>query len=326
MSRVQARIFTSLPRRTLIAGALAAPALSQAKAQGRERVELLIDWKPSPTHAGFYLAQKMGAFERRGLEVTIAVGHGASVSAELIGRGDGHWIGSSSGAATAIARSKGSAMKSLAVYYRDTPTVIYSLAGTGIVKPQDLHGRRIGLVPGSITVEEYRALLTANRLDRARITEVEVGWDARPLLDGKVDALIDYKEITPAELIAEGHKLAILRLADFGVDCYSLNLIVGDAAWADPARRATARRIAEAVTEGYGLVRQRPAEASRSFMAFFPALPPRYIELGMADVARELGTPPLGAQTREGWLATLATLAKLGLLQRPVTVEEVAIL
>ncbi|MCF8534361.1 MAG: ABC transporter substrate-binding protein [Reyranella sp.] len=330
MSRVRSRSFASLPRRALIVGALAAPALSQARAQPREKVELLIDWKPSPTYAGFYLAQQIGAFERRGLDVTITVGHGASVSAAEIGRGGSPWIGSSSGAATAIARSKGAAMKSLAVYYRDTPTVIYSLAGNGpataILRPQDLLGRRIGLVPGSITVEEYRALLAANGLDRSRIAEVEVGWDARALLDGKVDALIDYKEITPAELGAQGHQLAILRLADFGVDCYSLNLIVSDAAWAHPARRATARRIAEALAEGYGAVQAHPAEAARSFIALFPALSPRYVELGMADVARELGAPPLGGQTRAGWQATLATLGKLGLLQRPVTVEEVAIL
>ena len=328
MSRVRSPALTSLTRRTLIVGALAAPALARAQAPGgaREKAELLIDWKPSPTYAGFYLAQKIGAFERRGLEVTIAVGQGASVSAAEIGRGENHWIGSSSGAATAIARSRGAAMKSLAVYYRDTPTVIYSLATTGILRPQDLYGRRIGLVPGSITVEEYRALLAANGLDRSRIPEVEVGWDARALLDGKVDALIDYKEITPAELSAQGHRLAILRLADFGVDCYSLNLIVSDAAWADPARRATARRIAEALAEGYGAVQAQPAEASRSFIALFPALSPRYVDLGMADVSRELGAPPLGGQTRAGWQATLATLGKLGLLQRPVAVEEVAIL
>lgn len=332
MSRVRSCRFASLPsrtlaRRTLISAALAAPALWQGRvqAQPREKVELLIDWKPSPTYAGFFLAQQTGAFERRGLDVEIVIGHGASASAEWIGRGDSTWIGSSSGAATAIARSKGAPVRSLAVYYRDTPTVIYSLAGSGIVKPQDLMGRRIGLVPGSITVEEYRALLVANRLDRARIIEVEVGWDSSALLQGKVDALIDYQEIAPAELTAEGRKLDILRLADFGVDCYSLNLIVNAAAWADPKRRPVARRIAEALAEAYDIVRARPEAASVAFKVLFPALPPRYIEIGMADVARQLGTPPAGAQTRAGWQKTLATLGGLGLLQQPLTPGEVAI-
>jgi ABC-type nitrate/sulfonate/bicarbonate transport system substrate-binding protein len=331
MSRVTSSAFAALPRRTLLSAALAAPMLwrTGARAQAREKVELLIDWKPSPTYAGFFLAQQTGAFERRGLDVEITIGHGASAAAEWIGRGDstgtGNWIGSSSGAATAIARSKGYPVRSLAVYYRDTPTVIYSLAGSGITRPQDLLGRRIGLVPGSTTVDEYRALLAANKLDRSRISEVEVGWDASMLLDGKVDALIDYKEITPAELIAQGRKLDILRLADFGVDCYSLNLIVNDAAWADPKRRPVARKIADALAEAYGIVRERPSAASASFMVFFPALSPRYVELGMADVARELGAPPVGVQTKAGWQKTLATLEGLGLLLRPVTVDEVAI-
>lgn len=331
MSRIRSLPCCSRSRRAVISAALALPALwrANAHAQAREKVELLIDWKPSPTYAGFFLAQQTGLFDRRGLDVEIVIGHGAAAAAEWIGRGDsagtGNWIGSSSGAATAIARSKGAPVRSLAVYYRDTPTVIYSLAGSGITRPQDLYGRRIGLVPGSTTVDEYRALLAANRLDRARITEVEVGWDASALLDGKVDALIDYKEITPAEMISQGRKLDILRLADLGVDCYGLNLIVNDAAWADPKRRPVARRIAEALAEAYGVVRERPAAASASFMVSFPALSPRYVELGIADVARELGTPPVGGQTREGWQKTLATLDGLGLLQRPLTPSEVAI-
>jgi ABC-type nitrate/sulfonate/bicarbonate transport system substrate-binding protein len=327
MSDVRSRSFTSLPRRTLLGAALAAPALSQVAAQpALQKVELLIDWKPSPTYAGFYLAKKTLAFDLRGLDVNIAVGHGATASAELIGSGKGAWIGSSSGAATAIQRSRGAPIRSLAVYYRDTPTVIYSLAESPILAPQDLLGRRIGLVPGSVTVEEYRGLLAAHRLDRGRITEVEVDWTARALLDGKVDALIDYKEIMPAELIAEGRKLAILRLADFGVRCYGLNLIVNEAAWADPARRAIAEKIAAGLGEGFSFIREQPAVAAASFAPLFPNLPPLYLEQGISDVAHALGQPPIGGQTREGWQATLATLTGLGLLARPVTVDEVAIL
>jgi len=201
-----------LSRRALLAAAAAVPALKTAKAAGPlEHVDLLIDWKPAPTYAGFYIARESGAFERRGLDVRIAEGRGASISTEVIGAGREHWIGSASGAATAIGRSKGQPVKSLAVYYHDTPTVLYSHTEKPIAAPQDLYGKKIGLVSGSITVEEYRGFLAANKLKRSKITELAVGQDATPLLSGEVDGLIDYAEITPTELTAQGHRITTLR-------------------------------------------------------------------------------------------------------------------
>jgi hypothetical protein len=122
-----------LQRRSLMAAALAASALlppvAALRAQSEdklEKVEILLDWKALPTYAGFYLARQMGAFERRGLEVTFAETQGALSSAAMIGEGKQYWIGSSSGIATAIGRSKGQPIKSLAVYYAKTPTVIFT--------------------------------------------------------------------------------------------------------------------------------------------------------------------------------------------------------
>lgn len=318
----------SLGRRTFLTAGVAAPALVPALGRGKslDKVDLLLDWKPAPTYAGFYIARDMGAFARRGLDVRLVEGRGASAAAATVGKGREHWIGSSSGAATAIGRAREQAVRSLAVYYRRTPTVIYSRAGDHIDAPRDLYGKKIGLVPGSVTVEEYRALLIANRLDRKRITEVEVDWSAKALLEHKVDALIDYEEITPAELLADGRKITILRLADFGVRLYSLNLIVNDAAWNDPPRRAVARRIAEAMQEGYGVVRDHPRDAAAIYKRLFPDIGARYVDLSMVTVGRQLGTLPIGLQTRAGWEDTLKMLTSLGLLARPVSPEEVAIL
>jgi ABC-type nitrate/sulfonate/bicarbonate transport system substrate-binding protein len=315
-----------LSRRALLAAAAAVPALKTAKAAGPlERVDLLIDWKPAPTYAGFYVARESGAFERRGLDVRIAEGRGASISTEVIGAGQEHWIGSASGAATAIGRSKGQPVKSLAVYYHDTPTVLYSRTEKPIAAPQDLYGKKIGLVSGSITVEEYRGFLAANKLKRSKITELAVGRDATPLLSGEVDGLIDYAEITPTELTAQGHRITTLRFADFGVRAYSLNLIVNEAAWALSARRKTARKIVGAVREGYQFVRDRPAEAAKIFSRLFPDQPVSYLGEAMPIVARELGRDVVGSQTRKGWQQTISTMAALKLLARPVTIDEVAV-
>jgi len=314
-----------LSRRSLLATVTAAPLTPAVmRAQSLQHVDLLIDWKPAPTYAGFYIARETGAFERRRLDVRIVEGRGATVAAEMVGNSKEYWISSSSAAATAIGRSKDLPIRSLAVYYRRTPTVLYSRAEDRIDAPRDLVGKRVGLVPGSVTIDEYRALLAANRIDRSRIKELAVDWDAKALLEGKVDALIDYEEIEPAELIAQGRKITVLRFADFGVRIYSMNLIVNEMAWMEPDRQSIARKIAEAVQEGYQLVRDRPADAAEIFGKRFPDLAPRYVEVSMQIVARQLGVP-IGSQTRLGWEDTLKALSSLGLLARAVSAEEVAI-
>jgi ABC-type nitrate/sulfonate/bicarbonate transport system substrate-binding protein len=321
------RILTT--RRTMLAASLAAPAIL-ASAPGRgeepERVDLLLDWKAAPTYAGFYIARDMGAFKKRGLDVRLVEGHGATESVISVGAGKEFWIGSSSGAATAIGRANGQPVRSLAVYYRRTPTVLYSRAEDRIDSPRDLYGKRIGLVPGSVTIDEYRALLIANHLDRARIREVDVDWSATALFDRKVDVLIDYEEITPAQLFAAGKKISIMRLADFGVRLYSLNLIVNEAASTQPAKREIARKIVEALQEGYGEVHDHPRQAAMNFIRLFPDFTTPYVQESMVTVARELGVLPIGLQTRAGWEDTLKILTSLGLLARPVGPDEVAIL
>lgn len=321
---------TRASRRFVLAAALtllpSAHSLAQTPPDVAQKVEILLDWKALPTYAGFYLAREMGAFERRGLDVTFAETQGAISSAEMVGSGKQYWIGSSSGIATAIACSKGQPIKSLAVYYAKTPTVIYTRGEDRIAHPRDLYGKTLGLVPGSITNEELRALVAANRLDRSKIRDATVNWNAYDLVEKKVDALIDYDEMAPSELIAEGRHIMMIRLADFGVKAYSLNLIVNDAAWADPVRREIARKVEEAVQEGYNMVRERPGDAALYFSRIFPRLAPRYVDRSMATVSQQLSGPPTGVQTRAGWEATIKTLDELGLLAKPITVEEVAIL
>lgn len=310
----------------LLAAALSPSALVHPlHAQPLEKVEILLDWKALPTYAGFYLGRELGAFERRGLDVSFKEVQGATVAAKEIGEGKTYWIGTSSGMATAIGRSNGLPIKSLAVYYHKTPTTIFTRAEDRIAHPRDLYGKTLGTVKGSITNEELKALFLLNKLDLGKVNLTEVQWDPFALLEKKVDALIDYEEMTPAELLSEGRRILMLRLADFGVRTYSLNLIVNEQAWADPAKQATARKVAEAVREGFTLVSERAGDAALHFSRLFPRLSPNYVVRSMVSVQLELGHAPLGSQTKEGWDDTIKLLHSLHLLARPVTVDEVAI-
>lgn len=316
----------SMFRRSVAALFLVLGLAAPAAAQPLTKLELLLDWKALPTYAGLFIAKDLGAFERRGIDVTFTEIQGALPAAQAIAQGTRHWIGTSSGTATAIGRSNGLTVKSLAVYYRKTPSAIYTRAEDRIAHPRDLFGKRLGLVPGSITQDEFRALLALNRMDASKIERVTVDWDPWALLEKKVDAMIDYEEMTPAELLSEGRRILVMRLSDFGVRPYSLNLIVNDAAWASPDKRAIARKVVEAAQEGYSLVNERPADAAAHFSRLFPRLAPRYVDRSMVSVASQLSPAPVGVQTRQGWQDTIDLLSSLKLLAKPVTVDEVAII
>ena len=116
----------------------------------------------------------------------------------------------------------------------------YSRAEDRIDAPRDLIGKKVGLMPGSVTVDEYRALLVANRIDRAKVKKIEVDWNGNALLDRRVD-----EEIAPAELQAQGRRIAVLHFAEFGLRLYSLNLIVNELAWMSPAPRYPPARAAD---------------------------------------------------------------------------------
>lgn len=312
--------------RLLVTLILAFAAVPAASAQPLQKVEVLLDWKPLPTYAGFFIAKELGAFERRGLDVSFGEAQGATPAAEAIGEGKQYWIGSSSGTATVLGRAKGLPIKSLAVYYRKTPSAIFTRTEDRIAHPRELYGKKLGIVPGSITNEELRAMFIANKLDLAKVIQVPVQWDPYALLEKKVDALIDYEEMTPAELLSEGRRLLVMRLSDFGVRSYSLNLIVNDAAWASPEKRAIAIKVVEAVQEGYTMVSERPGDAANHFSRFFPRLSPNYVTRSMVSVAQQIGHPPVGTQTRAGWEDTIRLLTSLNLVTTPLKPDDVAIL
>ncbi len=85
------------------------------------------------------------------------------------------------------------------------------------------------------------------------------------------------------------------------------------------------KSFAEAVLEGYSLVSERPSDAAVQFSNLFPRLSPNFVVRSMVSVQLELGQPPLGTQTKDGWDDTIKLLSSLHLLARPVSVDELAI-
>jgi ABC-type nitrate/sulfonate/bicarbonate transport system substrate-binding protein len=316
-----------LPSLTKMLGAaLMIIGLSLGPASGQSplrKVQVLLDWKAGTTFAGLYLAKELGFYSKRGLEVELVEGSGANVSAQVIGAGTSYFIGTGSGEAVAIARSKGIPVRSVAVIYPNLPTVLVSRADTPIRRPEDLPGKRVGIISGSITLDEYRGLLSANHIDRSKIQETDVGFEVTPLLRKQVDATMDYAELSPVELKLEGYDIVLLRFADFGLKAYSLNLMVNENAAVQ--EQEAIRSVVEGTIEGYEYLRNNPAEAAAIFSRLFPERKKEFVQESMKVVAQLLGNGPVGRQTRKGWTDTVEMLQSMGLLARAVTVDELVV-
>lgn len=301
--------------------AIACLGIAACQPRPDSKVDLLLDWKGDPTYTGIYIAKELGYFRDAGLDVTITEGSGGAIAAQMIGVGQSHWIGTSSGSATAIARSKGAAIQSLAVIYPSIPTVLYSLEKAPIKSPAELRGKRIGLVGGSVTVDEFNALLKANNIPASAVRIVGVANDPTALLSGAVDGLVDYGELLPSALRAQGEKIVSFPLSRHGVDMYGLNIIANESHLKSAAKREVAKKVRESIIRGYVFVRERPEQAASIYMRVFPNKDKRYVLASLPIVATELGTGSVGEQSKEGWDRTIAVLTNLGIITTPLSGE-----
>lgn len=284
-------------------------------------LDILIDWQAEPTYMGFYYAEAIGAFKEIGLDVTIVQSWGANEAAAAIAAGK-YKIGTASGGATAIANSSGANLLSTAVIYRRLPTAIFGLKEAGIEKPKDLEGKTVGIYAKSITKNEFEAFVKLNGLNRDKIkVEAISGPDLPLILARKVDAVLNYFELSPTQLALQ-HPTFQLLLDDYGVKGYGLNIVTSrDTYQRDPA---LVKSVTQAALRGYQEGCANQDSAVRAFLKDFPEKDPQYVATSWKKVCEFIGGT-YGSQDASGWRETIGLYSSLGLLNGPVSPDDVMI-
>lgn len=287
-------------------------------------IEFLLDWKAQMEHSGFFVAQQKGFYREEGLEVKILDGNGAPNAATLVGNGT-YKLGVSSGAATVIAHSKGIPVVSVAVLNQRSPMVIYALTESGIQKPQDLIGKKLGVNFEGIKYQEYRAFLTNLHIDPAAIQEVGMaGSDPTPLLAGQVDALLGYTQDQPVQVELRGRKVNRISFSDYGVNLYSTNMVVNETFVKDHSD--VVRRFVRASIKGWDYAIAHPDEAVSIYHAGHPESDLAFNRANFQHLIPLLSSPDtermgFGAQSAEGWTHTQNTLFDLKRIDKKTDVS-----
>jgi ABC-type nitrate/sulfonate/bicarbonate transport system substrate-binding protein len=176
-----------------------------------------LKWFIYSSFAHHLVAQEKGLYRSENLKVDIKPG-GANVDpikTVAVGEDD---VGLASYAQILLARQEGVPVVAIAEEYVKSGVVEFSLKKSGIARPQDFIGKRVGIIPGSDTGTVYGALMAKLGIDRSKITEVTIGFDLTPLLTGAIDvSSVGYISNQPVVVETQGYPVNIVDPHDYGV-------------------------------------------------------------------------------------------------------------
>ena len=324
---------TTRKRTALIAGGIALGLLisglagcgPKQEAAAPKKVAVLIDWVHEPTYLGVYYAVERGFFQKFGIVADIVEVQGANRAISAVANGQ-YLLSTASGGATALAFNQYQNVRSLGVIYPKVATTVYGI-GTSIRRPQDLVGKRVGIYPGSINNSEFAAFLKKNQIDAKSVEVVAIsGSDVALLVEGKIDAAVNYRELSPVQLALElerrGDKRGVfsLPLANYAELGYGLNLVSSTEALTKEA--STVDAAARAIFLGYNEACRDQEDATQMFGARFKEFSAEYVRKSWSEVCNQIRFP-VGGQTAAEWAQTIAVFRELDLLKAPVDTGDV---
>jgi ABC-type nitrate/sulfonate/bicarbonate transport system substrate-binding protein len=193
-----------------------------------EALTFMAGFKPQANlpFVGAYVAKEKGFFEQNGLDVTIEHSAGRGEHVQLLVAGKVQVT--TMDAATILQRraDPGLPVVSIALIGQKGQQAFAALASSGMRTPKDWEGKTVGY-KGTPPPDLY-ALLSAAGADINKVTLVNVGFDPRVLVEGKVDVYPLFKSNEPFLLRSFGHELTIWDAADYGVPTLGLAYVTSE--------------------------------------------------------------------------------------------------
>ena len=118
--------------------------LISGTAEAQQRYVLSLNWIPHALHYGIYVAKEKGWYKSAGIDLDIQRGYGSGDTVKRVATGAAAF-GLADAASVIVGRAQGLYTKLVAMIMDRPADAVYFIKGSGIAKPKDLEGRRIGL-------------------------------------------------------------------------------------------------------------------------------------------------------------------------------------
>jgi len=180
------------------------------------KVSVRLAWLPGATFTGDYVAVQKGYWEEEGLDVTLNAGGFEYDAIKLVASGV-DTFGISSGTQILQARASGVPIVAIGAVIPRSPIGWVSKKGSGITKPQDFVGKKIGAQFGTHTEITLEALCAKLGIDLESFERIPVKFDPRLFVVDEIDVLPVYIIDQPVDLVEQGIELNIIDPGDYGV-------------------------------------------------------------------------------------------------------------
>lgn len=212
-----------MERRKLLIGGGAAAAIGVAAWVGLRRrgggsspISLRLAWLPGATFIGDYAAIHTSSWKTRGLDISLKPGGFEFDAIRLVAAGSDQF-GVTSGPQLIQARAQGIPIVAIGSTIPRSPIGWVSHLDSGIVKPQDFRGKRIGAQFGTHTEVTFEALMAKLSIPLSAVERVPVKFDPALFLTKQIDVLPVYLIDQPIEFDSNGVKTNRIDPFDYDV-------------------------------------------------------------------------------------------------------------
>ncbi|MFN8701456.1 MAG: ABC transporter substrate-binding protein [Rhodospirillales bacterium] len=232
-------------------------------------LSLRLDWSVYGTHAAFYYGIDRGLYKAEGIDLSVGEGSGSGTTARLLAQGTDPVAFIDFGT---LAKGIGSGMPIKAIFgvHQRSPMAIISHANAPIRTPQELEGKVIAMAPAESTAQMFPVLLSAAKLDPAKVSVLSPAAGAKValFLQRRVDAItgVTYFHLPTFER----DKVAVhyFTYGDFGVSALEGGVAANDAWLA--ANPELARKFVKATQTSFLAAKSNPTAAVDALIKLRP--------------------------------------------------------
>jgi len=294
----------------------------QNEAGALTKVRLPMGYIPNIQYAPFYVAVEKGYFKEAGFEIEFDYSF-ETKGVELVAAGELPFA-VVSGEQVLLARAQGLPVTYVAAWYQQYPVSVVAKSEAGVIVPQDLKGRKIGL-PGLFGANYIglRALLNAGKLTEADVTLDAIGFNqVEAMAAGQQEIVVGYSANEPIQLRARGIAVTEIRVADYA-QLAANGLLTSEKMIAENPEMV--RAFVGAFLKGLQYTLDHPDEAFDLSAAYIP----NFADLD-ADVQKQVLTTSLeqwqaerlGYSDPQAWENMQSVLLDMGLLTEPLDLSK----